>query len=68
MWKSLLLKIKNYGVSKAIDALDNLEQPLGERLELLRKQIEELDSQGFAKLLIDEIQTLLRQYFKIPEK
>jgi len=62
----ILSKLKNYGVAKAIDALDNIEKPLGDKINSSIKQFNELDGYGIAVLVIDEIQGLLRAYFKIP--
>ena len=67
MLKNFFAKIKNYGVGKAINALDNLEQPLGDKLEAQRKKIEQLDSYGLSKWIVDEVQDWLRSYFKIPQ-
>ena len=62
----LLSKIKNYGVGHAITALDNLEKPLGDKINSSIKQFSELDGYGIAVLVIDQVQELLRSYFKIP--
>lgn len=66
MLSGLWQKIKNFGVGKAIDALDNLEKPLGDKLEDQRKKLEQLDSYGLSKWIVDEVQEWLRAYFKIP--
>lgn len=66
MFSGFFAKIKNFGVGKAIDALDNLEEPLGDKLEDQRKKIEQLDSYGLSKWIVDEVQEWLRAYFKIP--
>lgn len=68
MIKNFFLKIKNFGVGKAIDALDNIEEPLGNRIEIQRKKIAEMDSQALSKWIVDEVQGWLRAYFKIPSK
>lgn len=65
-FKGLGDKIKNWGIGKAIDALDNLEQPLGDKLEAQRQKLEKLDSYGLSKWIVDEVQEWLRAYFKIP--
>lgn len=67
MLSGIWQKIKNFGVGKAIDALDNLEKPLGDKLEDQRKKLEQLDSYGLSKWIVDEVQKWLRAYFKIPE-
>lgn len=66
MFTWIASKIKNFGVNKAIEALDNIEKPLGERIDASIKKFNELDGYGIAKMVIDEIQDLLRAYFKIP--
>ena len=66
MFGWIISKIKNFGVEKAIEALDNLEKPLGDRLDESIKKFSELDGHGAAILIIDEVQELLRAYFKIP--
>lgn len=66
MFKMILDKIKNFGIGHAINALDNLEKPLGEKLEAQQKRLEQLDSYGLAKWIVDEVQEWLRAYFKIP--
>lgn len=68
MIKNFFNKIKNFGVGKAIDALDNIEEPLGNRIEIQRKKIAEMDSQALSKWIVDEVQGWLRAYFKIPVK
>ncbi len=65
MFTWIINKIKVYGVAKAIDALDNLEKPLGDRITLSIQKFNELDGYGIAVLMIDEVQSLLRSYFKI---
>lgn len=62
----IINKIKNFGVAKAIDALDNLEKPLGDRIKASMDQFQQLDAYGIAKMMIDEVQDLARDYFKIP--
>lgn len=60
-------KIKNYGVGKTIDALDNLEGPLGEWFDKSIKEFSELNGKGAAILIIDQVQFMMRAYFKIPQ-
>ena len=60
-------KVKNFGVGAAINALDNIEKPLGDRIEQIREQFVQLSSYGMAKMLVDNVQDLLRKYFKIPD-
>lgn len=62
----ILAKIKNYGMAKAIDALDNIERPLGIRIQNSIDEFRKLDGYGVAVMMVDEIQSLLRSYFKIP--
>lgn len=62
----ILTKIKNYGMAKAIDALDNIERPLGVRIQNSIDEFRKLDGYGVAVIMIDEIQSLLRAYFRIP--
>jgi hypothetical protein len=61
----LISKIKNFGVKAAVQALDNLEKPLGDKINSSIKQFAELDGYGVAKLVIDEIQQMLYAYFGI---
>lgn len=67
MFKWIFNKIKTYGVGAAIEALDNLERPLGEKIDASIKEFNKLDGYGIAKMVIDWIQELLRAYFKLPE-
>jgi len=67
MFNWIVSKIKNFGVGHAIDALDNIEKPLGDRIDASLKEFNKLDAYGVAKMMIDEIQDLLRAYFKIPK-
>ncbi len=57
--------IKNWGIGHAIQALDNIEPVLGTKIQNSLADFHKLDGQGVAKLMIDEIQTLLYAYFKI---
>lgn len=66
MFSKWFSKLKNFGVEKAINALDNVEKPLGDKIEVIRYQFEKLDSYGIAKLIIDQVQDVLRAYFKLP--
>ncbi len=66
MFSWIATKIKNFGVAKAINALDNLEGPLGDRITNSIQEFQKLDGYGIAVLMIDEVQDLLRAYFKIP--
>lgn len=61
----LISKIKTYGVRAAISALDNIEKPLGAKINSSIKEFAQLDGYGVAKLTIDEIQFLLYAYFQI---
>lgn len=65
MFSGLWQKIKNFGVGKAIDALDNLEKPLGDRIEEQKQKINSLNSQQLSKWIVDEVQKWLRIYFNI---
>lgn len=65
MFLRWIQKIKNFGVGKAIDALDNLEKPLGDRIEEQKKKISAMDSYALATWIVDEVQVWLRDYFKI---
>lgn len=67
MLSGFFAKIKNFGVGKAIDALDNLEKPLGDKLAEQQKKLELLDSYGLSKWIVDQVQFWLREYFKIPQ-
>jgi len=67
MFTWIVAKFKNFGVGQAIAALDNLEKPLGDKLQSSIKEFSELDGHGAAILIIDEVQTFLRAYFHIPE-
>ena len=67
MFKWITDKIKTYGVSHAVDALDRLEKPLGDRIEASMEKFNELDPHGLAKIMIDEVQSLLRAYFGIKD-
>lgn len=67
MFSGLWNKIKNFGVGKAIEALDNIEKPLGDKIEEKKKMLQLLDSQGLAKWIVDEVQFWLRSYFKVPQ-
>lgn len=66
MW--ILDKIKNWGIGAAVEALDNLEKPLGEKIQSSIDEFRKLDGYGVAKMIIDEVQELLRDYFKLPPK
>lgn len=61
----LLNKIKTIGVGAAINALDNLEKPLGDRFQASIDEFRKLDGHGAAILIIDQVQDFLRAYFKI---
>lgn len=63
--KSLGLKIKNFGVSKCINALDLLEPVLASRIESAKKEVAQMNSQQMATYLIDLAQEALREHFKI---
>lgn len=67
MFSGLWQKIKNFGVGKAIDALDNIEKPLGDKIEDKKKILQLMDSQALAKWIVDEVQFWLREYFKVPQ-
>ena len=62
--------VKRWGVGKAIDALDNIEEPLGKKIQDSIDEFRKLDGRGIAKMMVDEVQSLLRSYFKIelPDK
>ena len=70
MFSWIVSKVKNYGVGHAIQALDNIEVPLGNKIQTSIDEFRKLDGYGIAKMMIDEIQGLLYSYFKIkpPEK
>lgn len=68
MFKKLFSSIKNYGVGKAIDSLDNLEPILAEKIEEQKKKINAMTSKEQSKWIIDEVQGWLRHYAKIPAK
>ena len=57
--------LKNWGAKHAIAALDNIEAPLGKKIQDSIDEFRKLDGYGVAKLLIDEVQSLLYSYFKI---
>lgn len=61
----LLNWIKRYGIGSAIDAMDNLEKPLGDQIENEKKKIAAMDSQALAKWIVDKVQDGLRKWFKI---
>lgn len=61
----LLTKIKNYGIKAAIQSLDNIEQPLGKKIQDSIDEFRKLDGYGVSKMMVDEIQDLLYAYFKI---
>lgn len=66
MLSGFFARIKNWGVGHAIDALDNLEKPLGEKIDAQLARLRELDAYGLAKWIVDEVQEWLRAYFKLP--
>lgn len=66
MFKKWLDRIKNWGVKHAIDALDNLEKPLGAKIQGSLDEIHKLDGYGLAKWIVDEVQEWLRIYFNLP--
>lgn len=68
MFSGLMDKIRNWGVGKAIAALDLLEPILTERLNDAKKQIDEMDSKQLSVYLIDQVQDTLRKHFNIPEE
>lgn len=68
MFNSWIQKIKNWGVGAAIDALDAAEGPLGDRIQGSIDEFRKLDGHGVAILLVDEIQSFLREFFKLPAK
>lgn len=57
--------IKNFGVGHAIDALDNLEIPLGNEIEKQKQKIQSMNSRQMAVWIVDQVQSWLRKYFKI---
>lgn len=63
---NIITKIKNWGIGHAVDSLDNLEQPLGDKIEAQLAKIRELDGRGLAKWIVDEVQDWLRLYFQLP--
>lgn len=65
MFTWIFTKFKNFGVSKAIAALDNLEVPLGQKIDASIKEFGQLNGYGISVMVIDELQDLLRAYFKI---
>ena len=64
LWKKLL----GIGMAGAINALDNIEEPLTKRIEQGKEKIRSLDSKGLAVWMIDVLQDHLRAYFKIEGK
>ena len=64
----LISKIKNWGIGAAIEALDNLEQPLGDKIQSSIDEFRKLDGHGVAILLVDEAQEILRAYFGLKPK
>lgn len=68
MIKNFFNKIKNFGVGKAINALDNIEKPLGDKIEEQRQKIASMNSYELSTWIVDQVQWWLRAYFKIPVK
>lgn len=66
--KGLWKKIIGIGMSGAIDALDNLEEPLTKQIDEAKEKIQTLDSRGLAVWMIDVLQDHLRAYFKVKGK
>lgn len=62
----IITKLKAFGIKAAIQALSNIERPLGEKINSGIKQFAELDGYGVARLVIGEIQQMLYAYFNIP--
>lgn len=67
MFKKILARIKNYGVGKAIDSLDNFEAPLAAKIEEQKVKINSMTSEQQAKWIVDEVQSALRIYANIPK-
>ncbi len=68
MFSGWIKKIKNWGIGAVIDGLDNIEKPLGDHIQNSIDEFRKLDGHGLAKMVIDQIQSLLRAYFKLPSK
>lgn len=67
MIKNFFNKIKNFGVGKAINALDNIEKPLGDKIEEQRQKIASMNSYELSTWIVDQVQWWLRAYFDIPQ-
>lgn len=64
-FRKLISRVRNIGLSKAIDGLDYVEPILAEKIESAKNQISKLDSKGLATWVVDELQDLLRAYFQL---
>jgi len=63
----LINKIKVWGIGAAVEALDRLEQPLGDKIQDSIDEFRKLDGHGVAILLVDQAQEMLRAYFNLPK-
>ncbi len=66
--KTIIQKIKNVGVGKAIDLLDNFEKPLAQKIEAEKQKLNSMSSEEQAKWIVDAVQTALRIYAAVPAK
>lgn len=64
----LIAKVKNLGVGKAIDLLDNFEKPLAAKIEEQKIKLNSMSSEEQAKWIVDTVQVALRIYASIPAK
>lgn len=65
--QKLIAKVKNLGVGKAIDLLDNFEKPLAARIEEEKQKLNSMSSEEQAKWIVDTVQNALRIYAAIPK-
>ena len=65
--KDLVKKVKNIGVGKCIDALDNIEPELANSIEVQKQKVSAMNSKELATFIVDKVQFWLREYFKVPQ-
>lgn len=65
--QKIVAKVKNLGVGKAIDLLDNFEQPLAAKIEDQKHKLNSMSSEEQARWIVDTVQTALRIYANIPK-
>ena len=65
MFTNLWNKIRNFGVSKAINALDLLQPAVEKKLEEFKAETAKMNSRQMSIFIIDQVQDALRKHFNI---